>query len=86
MSGLRIGDGSVIAANACVVKDVPPYHIVGGNPAQSIRSRFDEETISLLLRLKLWDLPVPAIKSISKRLCSKPDKKFLLEIIAANQA
>lgn len=35
-----IGDGSVIAANAVVTKDVPAYSIVAGNPAQIIKKRF----------------------------------------------
>lgn len=33
LPGVTIGDGSVIAANAVVTKDVPPYSVVGGNPA-----------------------------------------------------
>jgi len=78
LSGLKIGDGAVLSANANVVKDVLPYHIVGGNPAQKIKQRFDDEIIELLLKLKWWDLPLSKIKDISKILCSKPDKAFLL--------
>jgi acetyltransferase-like isoleucine patch superfamily enzyme len=83
MSGINIGDGAVIAANACVVKDVLPYQIAGGNPARHIKQRFDDETIDLLLRLKWWELPVPEIKKISKKLCAAPDKDFLLGLIDA---
>ena len=39
MSGVRIGDGSVIAAGAVVTKDVEPFSVVGGVPAKFIRSR-----------------------------------------------
>lgn len=53
--GVTIGDGAVVAAHAVVVKDVPPYAIVGGVPAKVIRYRFDEETIKELLELKWWD-------------------------------
>ena len=35
----KIGYGSVIGANAVVVKDVPPMSIVGGNPAKVIKQR-----------------------------------------------
>lgn len=37
MPGVKIGDGAIIAANSVVTKDVPAYHIVGGNPIKIIR-------------------------------------------------
>lgn len=37
--GVQIGSHSVIAAGAIVVKDVPDYSLVGGNPARVIRDR-----------------------------------------------
>ncbi|MEM9928895.1 MAG: CatB-related O-acetyltransferase [Bacteroidota bacterium] len=55
MAGVTVGDGAIIATNATVVKDVPPYSIVGGNPAQVIRYRFSEEVIEQLLTLRWWD-------------------------------
>lgn len=51
---LIIGDGAVIAANAVVTKDVPPYAIVGGNPAKIIKYRFSETQIEKLLASKWW--------------------------------
>lgn len=38
LSGVTIGEGSVIAANAVVTKDVPPFTVVAGNPAKVIKS------------------------------------------------
>lgn len=35
----RIGRGSILAAGAVVVKDVPPFSIVGGNPAKIVKNR-----------------------------------------------
>ena len=55
LGGVRIGDGAVIAAGAVVVKDVPPYAIVGGNPTKIIKYRFPEETIERLRRIAWWD-------------------------------
>lgn len=52
--GVNIGTGSVVAANSVVTKDVPPFAIVGGNPAKIIRFRFDEDTISRLLESEWW--------------------------------
>ena len=51
LSGVHIGQGAVIAAGSVVVKDVPPYAIVGGNPARVIKYRFDNEIIQLLKKI-----------------------------------
>lgn len=52
---LIIGDGAIIASDSVVVKNVPPYAIVGGNPAQIIKYRFPPHVIEALLRIKWWD-------------------------------
>lgn len=54
--GVTVGDGAIIASGAVVVKDIPPYAIVGGVPAKVIKYRFSEEIIKNLLELKWWDL------------------------------
>lgn len=55
MPGVKVGDGAIIAANSTVVKNVEPYTIVGGNPARTIKKRFDDEKIELLLQLQWWN-------------------------------
>lgn len=52
---VRIGDGSVIAANATVTKDVEPYSIVGGVPARIIRYRFTKDIIEKLKERQWWN-------------------------------
>ena len=55
MPGVTIGDGAVIGTRALVTRDVEPYAIVGGNPAKTIRMRFDKADIARLLELRWWD-------------------------------
>lgn len=61
MPGITVGDGAIIAANSVVTKDIAPYTVVGGNPAQEIRKRFDAETMDFLLKLRWWDWDVKKI-------------------------
>lgn len=56
MGGVKIGDGSIVAAGSVVTKDVPPYAIVGGVPAKLIRMRFSDEQIAVLINFKWWNM------------------------------
>ena len=42
LSGVTIGRGAIVAAGSVVIKNVPAYAIVAGNPASIIGQRFDE--------------------------------------------
>jgi len=55
--GVKIGTGAVIAAGAVVVKDVEPYAVVGGVPAQTIKYRFDKTLVQKLLASEWWNMP-----------------------------
>lgn len=46
LAGVTVGRGAVVAAGAVVTKSVPPYAIVGGNPAKIIRMRWSDEDIA----------------------------------------
>jgi virginiamycin A acetyltransferase len=61
MPGVTIGDGAIVAARSVVSRDVEPYTIAGGNPAEPIRRRFDDGTVARLLAVAWWDWPVDRI-------------------------
>lgn len=76
--GISINDGAVVLAGAVVVKDVPPYSIVGGVPARIIGYRYEQETINELLQIKWWNMPIDWLRT-NYELFSDMNR-FLLEI------
>ena len=72
LSGVEIGKGAIIAAGSVVTKNVPPYAIVGGNPAVVIKYRFSERIISKLMSLDF--------SLVSKEVAEKCLKELYLDI------
>lgn len=70
LSGVTIGDGAIVSAGAVVTRDVEPYAIVAGNPAQRVRWRFDDSTRAALSRIAWWTWPADEIAQIAPLLCS----------------
>jgi len=70
MPGVTIGEGAVVAANAVVTRNVAPYSVVGGNPAQCIKYRFDDNVIVRLLALKIYDWPAEKLQRLQPLLCA----------------
>lgn len=77
MSGVTIGDGAVIANNSHVVKDVKPYSITGGNPAEFIKNRFTENQIDKLLEIKWWNWDDDKINKFTPLLCNHDIDNFI---------
>jgi acetyltransferase-like isoleucine patch superfamily enzyme len=75
--GVIIGDGAVIATESFVTKNVPPYAVVGGNPAKIIKYRFSEDQISSLLKIKWWDWEDSKIKAHVHLLTSNNIDSFI---------
>lgn len=63
IKAVKIGNGAIIGSGAAVTKDVPPYAIVGGNPAKIIRYRFAPEIIQALDKIKWWYWPLEKVKA-----------------------
>jgi virginiamycin A acetyltransferase len=69
MPGVSIGDGAIVATRAVVTRAVPPYAIVGGNPATVLRYRFDHATIARLLQVRWWDWDAAKITRNVRAIC-----------------
>lgn len=78
LAGVRIGHGAVVGAYAVVAKDVRPYAIVVGNPAQEIRRRFSDEQVDAMLAIAWWDWPEEKIDENIKYL-NQPDIDGFIE-------
>ncbi|MBD3894686.1 Vat family streptogramin A O-acetyltransferase [Halomonas sp. ML-15] len=61
MPGVTVGNGAIVSSRSVVVSDVPPYTVVGGNPARPIKQRFSSEEIDSLQAIAWWDWPVEKI-------------------------
>ena len=76
LSGITIGNGSVIGAGAVVTKSVEPYSIIIGNPGKLIRKRFNDETIKVLNSSKWWDWKINKINKNIKLFFDNPEKNI----------
>jgi virginiamycin A acetyltransferase len=68
-NGVTIGNGAIVAARSVVVKDVPAYSIVAGNPAKVVKMRFDDKTIERLQAIAWWDWDIDKISRNLKLIC-----------------
>ena len=77
LSGVNIGHGAVVATGGVVSKDVPPYAIVGGNPAKIIKYRFSPEQIEALLEIEWWEWPHEEVMEAVPYLASEDIDEFI---------
>lgn len=81
MSGIEVGQGAVIASGSVVVKNVPPYSIVGGNPAKVIKYRFSEDIIQKLIKIDFSKIDIKFIENNIENLYKTLDNTILDEIV-----
>lgn len=81
LPGVTVGHGAVVAAASVVAADVAPYTVVAGNPARSVRRRYEQEDVTRLLRAGWWDWPVELITEHARVIMAGEPAE--LELIAA---
>lgn len=74
---VTLGIGAVVASGAVVTKDVGPFAIVAGCPAQPLRSRFPQGVIDRLLALAWWDWPHDRLRAALEDFRSLKAEEFL---------
>jgi virginiamycin A acetyltransferase len=75
--GVHVGNGAVIGMESVVTKNVPPYAIVGGNPAQIIKYRFTQKQIEDLLAIAWWNWDDEKVKQFLPLILSHDIDKFI---------
>ena len=85
LSGVSIGQGAVVATGSVVVKDVPPYAIVGGVPAKIIKYRFTDVVIDKLKQVDFSKFNEQLIKQYKALLYTEIDEQNVDEIVSKLQ-
>jgi len=75
LSGVSIGNGAIIGAGSIVTKNVEPYSIVVGNPAKSIKKRFEDSIIKEIEELQWWNLSDTELEKIKPLFLRNFDNK-----------
>ena len=68
-AGVEIGTGSIIGMGSIVTKNVPPYEIWAGNPANFIRKRFTSSVSEKLLESEWWNFEDKKLERIAEYIC-----------------
>ena len=74
---VTIGAGAIVASGAVVTRDVAPYMIVAGIPAQPLRARFGPGIADRLLALAWWDWPHDRLRAALTDFRTLPAEAFL---------
>jgi phosphonate metabolism protein (transferase hexapeptide repeat family) len=74
---VAVGIGAIVASGAVVTRDVAPFMIVAGVPAQPLRSRFAPKVIDRLLALAWWEWDHDRLRAALDDFRNLPAEAFL---------
>ena len=64
LDGIEIGNGAIVAAGSVVTKNVEPFSIVAGVPAQFKKYKFSQNQIEEIKKSPWWEKDIEEIKSM----------------------
>ena len=70
LPGAKLGNGVIVGAGAVVSGVINDYQIVAGNPARTIRARFDKAQAQRLNAVAWWDWPIDEILRFEAEICN----------------
>ncbi|ANT59459.1 chloramphenicol acetyltransferase [Salipiger sp. CCB-MM3] len=74
---VTVGHGAVVASSAVVTKDVAPYTIVAGVPAQPLRARYAPQVAERMMALAWWDWPHEVLRARLEDFRQLPAEAFV---------
>lgn len=86
LSGVHIGRGAVIGAEALVTKNIPPYAVVGGVPAKIIKYRFSDTEIKELMKINYSNLSLDVIKNNFNLFTNRVDIENIKKIVKLSKS
>lgn len=86
LSGVHIGRGAVIGAQALVNKNVPPYAVVGGIPAKILKYRFSDLEIKELMKINYSNLSLNLVKNNIDLFTEKTNMENIKKIVKLSES
>ena len=84
LEGVAVGNGAIVGAGSVVTKDVLSYSVVGGNPAEIKKWRFNQAVRWALEEIAWWDWPEEKVREHVRHMHDV--KEFLARVTLERQS